>query len=166
MHVVSSAAWFGIDLAMGILLVISLVAGDPHTAGLAVQAAGLFAIWPMFGASLVCLASGVVLGIGSKYGLVRYWWVAVKLAFNVIMSTLIVVSLRPGVGEAAGIGERMMAGDPTAAVPSQILGPVIVAPAMLLTAYLLSVFKPWGRIRRQRRDAAPPARETRALIGV
>jgi len=147
-HIVSAAVWFGIDVALGILVVISMAADDPHTAGLAIQAVDLFAIWPMFGASLVCLASGVVLGVGSKYGLVKYWWVAVKLAFNVVMSLLVYFSLRPDMGDAASIGERLMAGDPTAALPVDVLYPVIVAPTMLLTAYLLSVFKPWGRIRR------------------
>lgn len=146
-HIVSAAVWFGVDVALGILVVISLTA-DSYTAGLAIQAVDLFAVWPMFGASLVCLASGVVLGVGGKYGLVRYWWVVVKLAFNVIMSVLIVSSLRSDIGSAAGIGERLMAGDPTAAVPVEVLYPVIVAPSMLITAYLLSVFKPWGRIRR------------------
>lgn len=149
LHIVSGAAWFGIDLALGISLVTALVTTDPRTAGVAVRAVELFAIWPMFTASLLCLAAGAVLGLGGRYGLVRYWWVAVKLGLNLLMSTLIVVSLRPGVGEAARIGERLMAGDTTVSLPSGLLFPVVVAPAMLLTAYLLSVFKPWGRIRRR-----------------
>jgi hypothetical protein len=161
-HLLSGAAWFGIDLALGILVVTALVTDDPRTAGMAVQAVELFAIWPMFGASLGCLASGVVLGIGGKYGLVRYWWVAVKLAVNVLMSTLIVGALRPGIGEAASIGRRLMAGDPTAAVPSDLLFPVFVAPSLLITAYLLSVFKPWGRIRRGRPAEPSEARAHRA----
>lgn len=147
LHVVSAAAWFGIDLALGILVVTSMVAGDPRTAGMAIQAVELFAIWPMFSASLLCLAAGVVLGLGGKYGLLRYWWVVVKLALNLLMSTLIVVSLRPGIDEAASIGARLMAGDTTVSVPAGLLFPVVVAPSMLLTAYLLSVFKPWGRVR-------------------
>ncbi len=169
LHILSGAAWFGIDLALGILVATALVTDDPQTAGTALQAVELFAIWPMFGASLVCLASGVVLGLGSKYGLLRYWWVTVKLAINVLMSTLIVVALRPGISEAASIGERLMAGDDTAAVPTGLLFPVVVAPTLLLTAYLLSVFKPWGRIGgRTRRDAATPGdpRAARSLIGV
>ncbi|PXY21208.1 hypothetical protein [Prauserella muralis] len=147
-HILSAAAWFGIDLALGILAVTALVTDNPQTAGMALQSVEMFAIWPMFTASLLCLATGVVLGLGSKYGLVRYWWVAVKLVINIVMSLLIVLLLRPGVGEAASIGERLLAGDLTADVPTDLLGPVIVAPTLLLTAYLLSVFKPWGRIRR------------------
>lgn len=150
-HILSSAAWFGIDLALGILVLTAMRTDVPETAGMALQAIEIFAIWPMFVASIVCLITGAVLGLGSKYGLVRYWWVAVKLGVNVLMSTLIVVALRPGVSEAAHIGARLVAGDRTAAVPSDLLYPVFVAPTLLLLAYLLSVFKPWGRIRRQTR---------------
>jgi hypothetical protein len=156
-HVLSAAAWLGIDLALGILVVVALSTEDVSTAGIAIQAVDVFAIWPMLGASVVCMVSGVVLGLGSKYGLVRYWWVAAKLVLNVGMTLLIAFSLRPGVQEAARIGARMLAGDPAAVVPSEMLYPVVVAPTLLLIAYVLSVFKPWGRIRRpvepvERRD--------------
>lgn len=135
-HIVSAALWFGVDIAFGILATTALLTDDPATASTAVQAVRMFAIWPMFGASLASLATGVVLGLGSKYGLLRYWWVAVKLAANVLMSTLIVTSLRPGIDQAAST-------EPTA----DILFPVIVAPTLLLTAFLLSVWKPRARIR-------------------
>lgn len=159
-HVLSAAAWFGIDLALGILVVVALSTPDPATAGVAIQAVDMFAIWPMFGASVVCLVSGTVLGLTSKYGLVRYRWVTTKLVLNVGMSFLIAFLLRPGMAEAARIGERMVAGDPTAVLPPNLLGPVVVAPTLLLLAYFLSVFKPWGRVRRAVRA------ERRDLVGV
>jgi hypothetical protein len=161
-HVLSAAAWLGIDLALGILVVVALSTKDANAAGVAVQAIDIFAIWPMFGASIVCMISGVVLGVGSKYGLVKYWWVAVKLFLNVGMSLLIALALRPGVEEAARIGERVMAGDPAAVIPSGLMPPVVVAPTLLLFAYILSVFKPWGRIRK---PAQPAKRERRDLVG-
>ncbi|MFD9699814.1 hypothetical protein [Lentzea sp. NPDC059081] len=161
-HVLSAAAWLGIDLALGILVVVALSTSDVNTAGVAIQAVDIFAIWPMFGASVICMISGVVLGVGSKYGLVRYWWVAVKLVVNVGMSLLIVFALRPGMAEAARIGERMTAGDPAAVLPGNLMGPVVVAPTLLLVAYVLSVFKPWGRIRR---SAKPVQRQRRDLVG-
>ncbi|SEQ20868.1 hypothetical protein [Lentzea albida] len=161
-HVLSAAAWLGIDLALGVLVVVALSTNDSNTVGIAIQAVDLFAIWPMFGASVVCLVSGAVLGLGGKYGLVRYWWVAVKLVLNVGMSLLIAFALRPGVREAAEIGRRMLAGDPVAVIPSGILHPVVVAPTLLLLAYVLSVFKPWGRIRR---SAEPVERQRRDLVG-
>lgn len=145
LHIVAAAAWFGIDLALGVLLVTAMSTSDPQVAGVAVQAVDMFAIWPMFAASLLSLGTGVVLSLGSKYGLVRYWWVAAKLAINVLMSTLIVFALRPGVDEAATLGERLLAGDPTAQIPDDLIFPVIVAPTLLIVAYVLSVAKPRKR---------------------
>ncbi|MDN5852392.1 MAG: hypothetical protein L0K86_05995 [Actinomycetia bacterium] len=166
-HISSAALWFGVDVALGILVLTAMLTVDPVTAGVALQAVDLFAVWPMFGASLVCLGAGVVLGLGGKYGLVRYWWVAVKLAINVLMSILIYVALRPGIGEAAGLGERLLAGDPTAVVPDGLIYPVVVAPTLLLIAYVLSTVKPWGRTRRPPMPtAAGPARSGRSPIGV
>lgn len=164
-HIVSAALWFGVDIALGILVVTAMVTEDPATAGIALQAVDLFAIWPMFGASLVCLGTGVVLGLGSKYGIVRYWWVAVKFSINVLMSILIFFALRPGVGEAAGVGERLLAGDPTAVVPDGLIYPVVVAPTLLLIAYVLSTVKPWGRTRRSTPPAASPARVEHDRVG-
>ena len=161
-HVLSAAAWLGIDLALGICAVVAMSTEDLNTAGVAIQAIDIFAIWPMFGASVVCMISGVVLGVGSKYGLVRYWWVAIKLFVNVGMSLLIAFALRPGVAAAARVGVQMLNGDPTAAIPPGIMPPVVVAPTLLLFAYVLSVFKPWGRIRK---SAQPVKRERRDLVG-
>jgi len=109
----------------------------------------LFAVWPMLIASLATLATGVVLGLGTKYGLVRWWWVAAKLAVNVLMSLLILFSLRSGLYDIADYGQRLAAGESPAGDPEGLLAPVIVAPTLLLFASVLSVFKPWGRIRRR-----------------
>lgn len=164
-HIVAAAMWFGIDLALGILAVTAMLTDSPQTAGVALQSIDMFAVWPMFGASLVSLGTGVVLGLGSRYGLLRYWWVAVKLAINVLMATLILFALRPGIGEAAEAGRRLVAGDPAATVPMGLIFPVLVAPTLLLIAYVLATFKPWGPTRRRtsargrnRLPAAAPGR--------
>lgn len=146
-HIVSAGVWIGVDAALGILAVTALATDDTQVAATSLQALELFAIWPMFGASIVSLASGIVLGVGTKYGLLRYWWVALKLVINVAMSLLIVFALRPGIGEAAGLGERLAEGHQVD-MPTDLLFPVVVAPALLLTAVVLSVFKPWGRVRK------------------
>ncbi|MEU4673504.1 hypothetical protein AB0F91_37510 [Amycolatopsis sp. NPDC023774] len=146
-HLVSGAAWFGLDLALGILACTALLTDDPAVTATWLQALQFFAVWPMFTASVLTLATGFVLGLGSKYGLVRYWWVAAKLAVNVLMAVLILVALRPGIDAAADYGRALVAGE-TAARPADLLYPVFVAPSLLLFAYLMTVFKPWGLLRR------------------
>ncbi|MGW4489536.1 hypothetical protein ACWEOE_37590 [Amycolatopsis sp. NPDC004368] len=145
-HIVAAAAWFGLDLALDFLAGTALLTDDPAGKATALGALRFFAVWPMFTASVLTLVTGAVLGLGTRYGLVRYWWVAAKLAVNLLMAVLILVALRPGIDAAAGYARALTTGEP--AQPVDLLPPMVVAPSLLLFAYLLTVFRPWGRIRR------------------
>lgn len=148
LHIASAGAWFGIDVVMAVVIFRALLTGDDATKAVNYQALELFAIWPSFVMGVSCLTTGVILGLGSKYGLVRYWWVTAKLAINLVLTTLILVALRPGVAEAAEDGRRIDAGQMSQLVVGDIVFPPIVAPTAVLLAMYLSVFKPWGRLRR------------------
>ncbi|MBB5788226.1 DUF2269 family protein [Jiangella mangrovi] len=146
-HILSAGTWFGMDIVMAVLVFTAIRTDSDETRAMTYQAVELFAVWPMATAGLVCLASGVLLGLGSKYGLVRFWWVAIKLCLNVLLSTLVLLALRPGVQEAAEQG-RLLGSGGTLPDPGGMVYPPIVSTSLLLVAYLLSVFKPWGRVRR------------------
>lgn len=147
-HVVSAGAWIGIDVVVAVLVMTGWFAEDPATRGLAYQALGTFVVLPMLVAGMACLASGLLLGLATKWGLVRYWWVLVKLVLNVMLCALIVVALRPGMDDVAAGGRDIAAGG----VPSTDLSTLFFPPAVSLTllslAVVLSVYKPWGRVRR------------------
>ncbi|MFU8853057.1 hypothetical protein ACNAW0_19020 [Micromonospora sp. SL1-18] len=72
-HIASAGSWLGIDVVMGLLVVTSVFTDDTGTRALCYQALGLFTVWPLFTVGILCLASGVVLGLSTRYGLVRYW---------------------------------------------------------------------------------------------
>ncbi|GAB3576749.1 hypothetical protein GCM10027445_41390 [Amycolatopsis endophytica] len=148
-HIVSAGAWIGIDVVLAVLVFTALLASDPSLAAVCYQALRVFAVWPLLVTGLVCLGSGVALGLGTKYGLVRYWWVAAKLALNIVLTVLGLVALRPGLDEAAVYGQSLLAGVPGA--EPNLIFPPIVSPACLLIAVLLSVYKPGGRARRRDR---------------
>jgi hypothetical protein len=155
-HIASAGTWIGIDVVMGVLVFTALF-GDEETRALCYRALELFAVWPLIATGLVCLASGVVLGLGTKWGLIRYWWVAVKLALNVLLVALVPVALRPEVIEKAEQGRRFVAGEAASLAVGDLLFPPIVSPTLLLVAFVLAVFKPWGLIRKPR----APKRGTR-----
>jgi hypothetical protein len=92
----------------------------------------------------------VLLGLGSKYGLVRYWWVAVKLVLNVVLSTLVLLTLRPAVVDAAARARDLLAGGSPDLGVGDLIFPPVVSTSAVLFAIALSVFKPWGRIRARR----------------
>lgn len=149
-HIGSAGAWIGIDLVMAVLIFTALLTDNLERKALSLQALELFAVWPLFITGVVCLLSGILLGLGSKYGLVRFWWVAVKLVLNVLLSSLVLVALRTGVQEVAEQARLFVAGLAEAPQVGDLIYPPIVSSTLLITALLLSIFKPWGRIRKNR----------------
>ena len=147
LHILSVGTWVGVDVIVAVLVLTGWLSGDPAVKGLAYQALGTFVVWPMLVSGLVSLVTGVILGLGSKYGLVRYWWVAVKLVLNVVLCTLILVALQPGLGEVAQYGRDLAAGTATERNMSDLFFPPIVSLSVLTFATILSVAKPWGRLR-------------------
>jgi hypothetical protein len=147
-HIASAGAWLGVDVVMAVLVFTALVTDEDRTKALSFQALELVAVWPLLATGLICLLSGVLLGLSSRYGLVRYWWVTVKLVLNLLLTGLVLVALAPEVADAAQRGRQFDAGLPAALGVDQLIFPPIVSPTALLAAMALAVFKPWGRIRR------------------
>jgi hypothetical protein len=151
-HIVSAGAWIGIDVVVGALVLAGWLTADPTIRGAAYVALGSFVVVPMLASGLVCLVSGLVLGLGTRYGLVRYWWVAIKLVMNVVLCVLIVFLLRPGMPDIVEHGRHLLAGSASDVDVSALFFPPAVSLAVLATATVLAVFKPFGRVR-SRTDA-------------
>lgn len=149
-HIVSAGAWIGIDVIVAVLVLTGWFAGDLELRSLAYQALASFVVWPMLVSGLVSLATGLVLGLETTWGLLRYWWVAVKLVLNLVLCTLILAVLQPGMDEVAAYGRDLLTGSPDATAVSQLFFPPAVSLTTLTLATVLAVFKPWGRIRRRR----------------
>jgi hypothetical protein len=147
-HLLSGGAWIGIDVLVAVLVLAGMFARDTATRGLAYQALGTFVAWPMLVSGLVCLLSGLLLGLGTPYGLVRFWWVAVKLVINLLLCILILVLLMPSMPEVADHGASLTLGRPAGTDLPRLFMPPAVSLTLLSFATLLGVFKPWGRIRR------------------
>jgi hypothetical protein len=148
LHIASAGAWLGIDVVMAVLISTALLTDDDRTKALSFRALELVAVWPLLTTGMVCLLTGVVLGLASRYGLVRYWWVAVKLVLNLLLSGLVLVALAPEVSQAAARARLFESGQQVALTVGDLIFPPIVSPTALLVAMVLAVFKPWGRIRR------------------
>jgi hypothetical protein len=151
-HIVSGGAWIGVDVIVAVLVLTGRFAGDLQLRSLAYQALATFVVWPMLACGLVCLVTGLILGLATTWGLLRYWWVLVKLVLNLILCTLILLVLQPGMDEVAAYGRSLLTGSPDPAAVSQLFFPPAVSLTTLTVATVLAVFKPWGRIRSTRSD--------------
>lgn len=156
-HVLSSAAWFGLTLGLLALGAYAYLSKDPAVVAFAYQAGGVFGAWLLIPAALLSLLSGVVLSVGTQWGLVRHKWVLTKFVLTLITAALVCFSLTPGLREAAA---QAAAG--TAVPNSSLMAAPIVASSTYAFMYVLSVLKPWGETRWGRRARA--ARIARATV--
>lgn len=143
LHVLAVGVWVGVDVLVGVFVLAGWLSGDAGVRAIAYQALGTFVVWPMLVAGLASLATGIVLGLGSKYGLVRYWWVAVKLVLNIVLILL----LQPQMDEVVEYGRGLADGSAAERGLSDLFFPPAVSLTALTLATVLSVAKPWGRVR-------------------
>ncbi|NKZ02962.1 hypothetical protein [Actinomadura latina] len=154
-HIVSAGAWIGIDVMVAVLVLTGRFGTTGDVRALAYQALATFVVWPMLTSGLICLLTGVLLGLGTRWGLLRYWWVAVKLVLNLALCTLILLLLQPGMDEVGDYGRTLTTGTPEPAFISNLFYPPAVSLTALTFATVLSVAKPWGRL--SRRPGRSPA---------
>ena len=149
-HIFAAGAWIGIDVVVAVLVLTGWFSDDMQVRALAYRSLATFVVWPMLAAGLVTLATGLILGLGSKWGLLRYWWVAVKIAVNLVLCTMIVLVLQPGMGEVGEYGRDLLTSSPDSDSVSTLFFPPTVSLTTLALATTLGVAKPWGRIGSQR----------------
>jgi hypothetical protein len=147
-HLLSGIGWMGADVVLFILLYTGLTTNDGQLAASCYIAVTVFVPIAVPVLSLGMLGTGLLLGWGTKWGLVRYWWVFVKLAMALILTVLVFIALVPGINDLPEADPTLGAGavrDTIGEATTGLLFPPIVSFTMLGIAAVLSVFKPWSR---------------------
>jgi hypothetical protein len=138
-HIGSSVGLLGVDATVLLLAVTGARGGDPGAVYPAARLIGSLVLVP---AALLSLTSGVLLGLLTPWGLFRHWWVTAKLALTTAGAVLSLVVLTPALG---GLADGP--GGPFAQ-RLELVRDSGAASVVLLTTLVLSVYKPFGRIRR------------------
>ncbi|MEV7281842.1 DUF2269 domain-containing protein [Streptomyces sp. NPDC093111] len=147
-HVSVSVSWLGLSLGLLTLGITAYTTQDPSLTDASYRAMQVFADWLLAPVALLTLGTGLVLSLGTPWGLARHRWVWIKFWITLATATATIFALRPEIAHVAAAG-----------VPDPSL---VAAPAISTSAYLfmtaISVLKPWGPTRRGRRlrDAARP----------
>lgn len=146
-HILVSVGLFG-DVA-GFLAVAIRAAGtdDPEVARASYDILAMFSTYFGIPLSFAALLTGIGLGLGTKWGVLRYPWTMAKLALLLTVILVGALVLGPSV-------EQMR--DGSGGAEGRILLGAVWDLVALATATVLSVFKP-GRARRgsRRHDPAP-----------
>jgi hypothetical protein len=140
-HIGSSVGLMGVDAALLLLGLTGAGGADPRTVYPAMHLLGSVLLVPL---ALVSLAGGVALGLLTPWGLLRHWWVLLKLVLTTAGSVLALFVLAPLLGRAAAAAE---AGGPV--TDGLLWRAPTGASVVLLTTLVLSVAKPFGRVRRR-----------------
>jgi len=156
-HIVTAVSWIGVDIVLLVLALTALTSTDPRTVAASYVAIGAFTIVLLVPAGVLTLATGLLLGAGTRWGIVRYWWLTVKLVITVVLTTLVILLLRPRVAEVASRAEQAGAAglsrDQLGNLPVDLVFPPSVSIVALLVATALAVYKPWGKTPFARRRA-------------
>ncbi|MCF6522168.1 DUF2269 domain-containing protein [Streptomyces sp. JJ36] len=150
-----SVGWLGLSVCLLTLALAGFASTDPATDATAYRAMDLFGDRLVIPFAALTLASGLVLSLGTHWGLARHRWVWTKFWLTVAAGTASLLALRPELDAAAA----------AVAAGEQVDGwSLLFPPSVSLTLYAfmtaLSVLKPWGLTRRGRRlrDAERAAR--------
>ncbi|MEU9118664.1 DUF2269 domain-containing protein [Streptomyces sp. NPDC048506] len=156
-HVAVSVSWLGLTLGLLTLSITGYTTGSPGMAAVAYRAMKIFSDWLVLPLALVTLVSGLVLSLGTPWGLARHRWVYTKFWLTVVTVLLSVLALRPGIDDLAA---EAATGAPAPDINLLVAPSVATATYLFLTA--ISVLKPWGLTRRGRRLREAQSAEARA----
>jgi hypothetical protein len=150
-HVTFSVGWFGAVAGFVALAVAGLTsrdAGKVRGVYLAMELIGWYVIVPF---CLASLFTGLVMALGTRWGLFRHYWVLAKFLITMI-SALILIGFTQTLGS---LGD--LAADPRLSIDqlrnlnqSPVLHSAGGLLALLVTT-VLAVYKPWGMTRYGRR---------------
>ena len=157
-HLSVAVGWIGAAAAYLALGVAAEASTDPQTvraAWTAMEVTGWFVIVPLAVASLV---TGVVMAMGTRWGLFRHYWVVFSLALTTVAAVVLLLHMPDvsAMADVARLADDAKAGD---------LGGDLAHPAIgllvLLVIQILNVYKPRGLTgygqRRQSKHAGDPA---------
>ena len=162
-HLTLSVGWLGAVAAYLALDLTAATGTDPQLLRAAYLGMGAIAGVVIVPLAIGALLTGLLVSLGTKWGLLRHWWVVVSLALTTFATVVLLVETGTIAAHAA------VAADPAATdAELRALGSTLVhslgGTAVLLVVLVLNVYKPPGltpygwRKQREERRAQPGIR--------
>ena len=144
LHLAVSVGWIGavlVYLALGLAAVSSGDEGTIRAAWTGMELAGGYVCVPLAAASL---ATGVVMALGTKWGLFRHYWVLISFFLTVLCAVILLLHM-PAVSATADLAQSAE-GPALEALGGDLFHPA-VGLVLLLAIHVLNVYKPAGLTR-------------------
>ena len=168
-HLTASVGWVGAVLAYLPFDVTVATNQDAATLRVAWMAMGMVAVWGIVPLAVASLLTGLVMSLGTKWGLFRHWWVLISFLLTVGATLVLSSEIRVIIASAA------VAADPTTS-DSELRGLTTTLPhsvgglVVLLVIQVLNIYKPEGMTRygwrkqREEHRARQRARQTKGAV--
>jgi hypothetical protein len=143
-HLMFSVGWIGTVfayLALGVAAVTSRDVQTVRAAWIAMDLTGWYVIVPL---ALVSLLTGLVMALGTKWGLLRHYWVLFSLVLTVLATVVLLLHM-PTVSAMASVAQEAE-GAALERLGGDLLHPG-VGLVVLLVIQVLNVYKPRGMTR-------------------
>lgn len=161
-HLGCSVGWLGAVVAYLTLDVTVATNQDPATVRSAWMAMALVVSWAIVPLALASVLTGLLMALGTKWGLFRHWWVLISFVLTVL-ATLVLLS-------EVGVVTRSatMAAAATTSAELRSIAPTLLHSVaglgVLLVVQVLNVLKPqgltpygWRKLQQERRRVRTPA---------
>lgn len=152
LHLTTSVGWIGgviVYLALGVAAVNAVDDRTIRGAWIAMEIIGWYALVPLAVASLV---TGIVMGLGTRWGLLRHYWVVISLVLTLVSVAVLLLHM-PDVTANVTVA-RTATGPELAALGGDLVHPSLGL-VVLLVVQVLNLYQPRGLTRygerRQRR---------------
>lgn len=143
-HVTSSVSWLGAVAAFLALALAGLTSHDTQMVRAAYVATELITWFVIVPLAFGSLLTGLVVSLGTSWGLLRHYWVLVKVMLTILATVLLVLHTQP-IGVLAAVArETAVYGGDVARLQIQLVGDAAAALLALLVNVTLSVYKPPG----------------------
>jgi hypothetical protein len=142
-HLSCSVGWLGAVVAYLVLDLTVASSNDPQLVRAAWLAMGLVVSWSIVPLALASLGTGLVIALGTKWGLFRHWWVLISLLLTIV-ATVVLLSESGGVTRIAAVAADPSTSDDAVLAFSPTLLHSLGGLAVLLVVQVLNVYRPQG----------------------
>lgn len=154
-HVTVSVGWLGAVAGFLALTIVGLNTQDIQMARAVYPAMNVIAWYVILPSAFLALLTGIVQGLGTTWGLVRYYWVLAKLALTTFATIILLLKMRLISYVAKAAQDANVSLTDLRQAKLELLVHAGGGLVVLLIITVLSVFKPWGKTPYGRRDSQP-----------
>jgi hypothetical protein len=162
-HLSCSVGWLGAVVAYLVLDLTVATSSDDAQVRSAWMAMGLMISWAIVPLALASVLTGLVIALGTKWGLFRHWWVVISFVLTVLATVVLLSETRVVIHSAAIAAASTTAAEQRSMPPT--LPHSIGGLGVLLVVQVLNIYKPrgltpygWRKQREERSRRASGAR--------